>query len=611
MFSLCCIKMSNSKSKSGNYDQYFTWDTINNVKCIVWKFPRDVKGDKRRSIKDKVANNHLDTVMLDVKKVKNVFAYTDAIFVSENVSKWLNRMVSLYSTRGLKQECVNLPGGIQYNWSDSEAGTPYITANIYDMKSKIMIQPGNREESNLLEWLNDFNLMKQADNVNNNAFKPASASSPTPTDATRTLSNSDCDAAMDSRSSARSPKLPDDRPPVIMPTSGKKGVADTGHNVSSGQSTSSTSTVNKENATGDIEKVIVNEFLCFTLCKMQYLPKDILSNLCTKFYDTQVIADGKKILFDTVKPSERHKLRRGDKKAQEDFNDVYKVLLELKDDLILFVAKDLTNIPTISLTDLDIGKVLREINDLKEHVCVLSQSQSDIMGLLNGATKADVSAPSNHATTQTEHDSNANINSGRQINVDAVEQDSVISDRSYETVSETDCSWSSQESVPETTRPVTYANIAAQPPTTSHPHNVVRQSTDGARRAASQTSHKGGYTKVSNAEKSDSKIVIGTGEGMGQLKAVPPREGKRSHTPPTTRRITGVFATRFQPRTSSHQVESHIKKHTGLKVWVQKLITRYDDYCSFYLKAHDRKVIDELLDSNLWAKGILVKPYME
>ena len=74
-------------------EQYYKWTVINNNKCIDWCFPNNVKGEKRKAIKDKIGRGHLDTVMLDSKSLKGKRVYCDAIFISENISKWVNRML--------------------------------------------------------------------------------------------------------------------------------------------------------------------------------------------------------------------------------------------------------------------------------------------------------------------------------------------------------------------------------------------------------------------------------------------------------------------------------------------------------------------------------------
>ena len=50
--------------------------------------------------------------------------------------------------------------------------------------------------------------------------------------------------------------------------------------------------------------VVINEFLCFTLCKMQYLANAILSKLCVEFYDDIVIESSKKLLHGIINPKD-------------------------------------------------------------------------------------------------------------------------------------------------------------------------------------------------------------------------------------------------------------------------------------------------------------------
>jgi hypothetical protein len=147
--------------EDAKYVNYYTWKDINNLKCIVWNFPNNVKGVKRKSIKDAVAKLNIDNVMLDSKGSKFGKVFCDAIVVSLNVSKWLNRMVSHYSHMGMTYETEEINGGSQYHWYKDD--DTYISASFYDDKNKMMVQPGRRRESNLLDWISDFAQLKMLD----------------------------------------------------------------------------------------------------------------------------------------------------------------------------------------------------------------------------------------------------------------------------------------------------------------------------------------------------------------------------------------------------------------------------------------------------------------
>lgn len=106
-------------------------------------------------------------------------------------------------------------------------------------------------------------------------------------------------------------------------------------------------------------------------------------------------------------------------------------------------------------------------------------------------------------------------------------------------------------------------------------------------------------------------VVFGTGVGVGNVRAISQRDKQKRHTQHITRSTTGVFVSRFQPHTSTQQVNEHIWYQTGRNVEVKKLTTKYSNYCSFYLKTSDRNLQKELMDSDSWPKGILIKPYID
>ena len=95
-----------------DYSQYYFWTAINNEKCIVLHFPNDVNAVKRKSIKDTLGQCNLNTIKLDTRPSKQTKVPCDEIAESEKISKWVNNMISLYSSRGLQQETADLSGDL-------------------------------------------------------------------------------------------------------------------------------------------------------------------------------------------------------------------------------------------------------------------------------------------------------------------------------------------------------------------------------------------------------------------------------------------------------------------------------------------------------------------
>ena len=82
----------------------------------------------------------------------------------------------------------------------------------------------------------------------------------------------------------------------------------------------------------------------------------------TDFYDKAVIASSKTVLFHVAKPEERLIRCKGERRAEEDFNDIYKVLLECGPNLnVKFVVNDLSNMLPMKIKNVDISQLIKEI----------------------------------------------------------------------------------------------------------------------------------------------------------------------------------------------------------------------------------------------------------
>jgi hypothetical protein len=63
---------------------------------------------------------------------------------------------------------------------------------------------------------------------------------------------------------------------------------------------------------------------------------------------------------------------------------MYKMFLEMDvSEHPKFAAQDLGNLPTLSMNNLEIGKLLKDIDCLKSQVALLADSQSEIVALMH------------------------------------------------------------------------------------------------------------------------------------------------------------------------------------------------------------------------------------
>lgn len=340
--------MAKTRSKTNNndahsYSQYYNWIVINNVKCIEWCFPNDVKGDRRKVIKDSVAHENLDTVMLDSRMSKQCKVYCDAIFVSENVSKWLNRMISLYSSRRLEQQTAIIAGGVQYSWSKPD-GDIYISACIYDTKNKIMVQPGQRDESNLLSWLDDFTQMKSSEQVISESSQ------------TDQFKSNNCDVSTACTSNSKD-------------TMYKKLVVKFPEENTAATEEGSVHSSDLNGALA-LSSPVVSELLCYVKYKLCSLPVDKLIAICSSFYSPDTIASSKKLLFDTAQTKQRFRKKIGSNRSKEDLKDIIKVFTEMDPNACgpVFVAQDLGNMPPLTAENDDVLKLHKDIEQLHQVV---------------------------------------------------------------------------------------------------------------------------------------------------------------------------------------------------------------------------------------------------
>ena len=69
-----------------------------------------------------------------------------------------------------------------------------------------------------------------------------------------------------------------------------------------------------------------------------------------------------------------------------------------------------------------------------------------------------------------------------------------------------------------------------------------------------------------------------------------------------------IILSRLAPRSTAKQIQLHVKRETGLDVRVEKLQTKFDTYCSFYIPA-GHQIRAKLLSADSWPEGTLVKPF--
>ena len=113
---------------------------------------------------------------------------------------------------------------------------------------------------------------------------------------------------------------------------------------------------------------------------MDSMPADLLMKLCSDFYDDEQIDLAKQLLHDLVTEM-GHALPRFIKRRGMNKKNIVQTLLGT-DNIPIFLAKDLSNLPPLSCTHFDISKVLSDIETLKNEMAVaryITESHRDII----------------------------------------------------------------------------------------------------------------------------------------------------------------------------------------------------------------------------------------
>lgn len=180
----------------------------------------------------------------------------------------------------------------------------------------------------------------------------------------------------------------------IQPPQGRGQVAPVNDGKSAGSHTSS---LDNDNANGG---AIVCELLCFICNKIDTLAYDILLKLCVDFYTDEQVAAAKSLLFDTcvVPEGKRNIQRRGSGKKASNIQDMLDLLLDLDSACCpVFVARDLANLPPLTVDHFDMSKFAKDLESLRTELHLFKSLQegatNHLVDLVKDATRHAQRAP--------------------------------------------------------------------------------------------------------------------------------------------------------------------------------------------------------------------------
>ena len=114
--------------------------------------------------------------------------------------------------------------------------------------------------------------------------------------------------------------------------------------------------------------VQINELLCFVICKSRVMSILQISKLCCDFYANSAIQEAKDVLLGSISMPETDKRisRRKTRIAETTMQDIITIFYEMKPRMTpTFVAKDLNNLPPLSMNNFDMAHNIEEMSGVQ------------------------------------------------------------------------------------------------------------------------------------------------------------------------------------------------------------------------------------------------------
>ena len=322
--------------------------------------------------------------------------------------------------------------------------------------------------------------------------------------------------------------------------------------------------------------VIINELLCYMLCKIDIIPIDVLVKLVGENFSDDDVEAAKGILGEHVDESVRTGNRRGQNKKKMNLDDIAKMLIECdRVQLPKFVALDLSKLPPITVDCIDVSALMRKQQLMDLEMSTMKDMIQDILKVT-----ADTSKRVEEAMTSRPIPDNGS--QGPSLSV-------------------------STSSLPATK--MTYANVVQDG--SSRPRDGEWVTANRAKRgkppAPRPPSATAGATAVDAVatpgvkplQAAKSSTVVGV-KKSGTIRAVA-----------TVRRFS-MFMSRLPPGTGEDAVCSYVREQSGAEaVTAERLPTRFDSYESYRLDVVNPPADVNLLDPQLWAEGLIVRRFFQ
>ena len=369
------------------------------------------------------------------------------------------------------------------------------------------------------------------------------------------------------------------------------------------------------------QNIVVNELLCFLSNKVRSMTYDSLMKLCMDFYDEEAVISAKALLLEHVvipDNDDNRKKRIGENKKATSMKDILNVFLELTlEDVPLFVANNLHNLPPLSMDNFDMSRLMRDMESIKLQMKVLQEAQETSLSAhvaicreksrdtvvdaspahSTGTPPSPVgvrttlgSPPTAHATEESEsreiptYNPHIDDNDG---DVEDIRRLAMIQGR-FAFTSPPQSRGRNMNN--DRNRNRHHGDIQTTGAATghvwrgrldSHPRgnpNPNRQQNINHQDNTNRVNHpRGGHSQHRQA-RVENAVITGTSNNCS-LSAAPPRNGLRQS------RRDGLFISRLSRNTRAINVLNYIRNEANLNIRCDPIATRYDTYRSYYIHA--------------------------
>ena len=324
-------------------------------------------------------------------------------------------------------------------------------------------------------------------------------------------------------------------------------------------------------------EIIVNELLCYAICKLDKISSADLMDICCNFYSDADIEGAKKLFFSKV--GKKYITRKGANRIRSHMNDILELLVSTdQSTAVQFVALDINKLPTATAVDAnpvpDLNSVMNEIAKLNTTMSKLTHEVSDLREKNNGLERE---------WNEWTYYNNYNVETP--VSPD----DAIIND--------------------DTSSPQAVSPPAVSPPAPTVPGSESYAGIVGRSIETEQYVNYDNFQVVRNAKRTRANKPTPREHNRRPQPTIGSLPIMRSKLKVISKLPTKeVFVTRFTPDTEEADIVRHVKQVMGFDVVVQKLDTKYDSYSSFCITvAADR--LDMALEPHCWPEGILVKRF--